>query len=66
MAAVAGRHVEVLPWRCGVTRKSKPRRACPMCKAYKYLGNGKDRRPIRDLRRLQDDTRQSGRGVRRA
>jgi len=26
-----------------MTRKSKPRRACPMCKAHKYAGNGKDR-----------------------
>jgi hypothetical protein len=38
-----------------MTRKSKPRRACAMCKFYKYLGNGKGRKPARDERRLQDD-----------
>lgn len=38
-----------------MTRKSKPRRSCKICKFYKYMGNNPDRRPGRDLRRLQDD-----------
>lgn len=32
----------------------KPKRACPMCKHYKYLGNSKGRRKPSDQRRDED------------
>lgn len=38
-----------------MTRKSRARRACGLCKPWKRLGNVKDRRPVSDLRKLQPD-----------
>ena len=37
-----------------MTRKSKPRRACKMCKWYKYVGNSK-RADARDPQRVRAD-----------
>ena len=34
--------------------RGRPRRACKMCKWAKYLGNGAERKPVRDRRKLQD------------
>ena len=36
----------------------KAKRSCPMCKPYKFAGNGKDRSPARDQRdpSTYDDT----------
>lgn len=33
-----------------MTRKSKPTRACGMCKPWKYLGNAKERRKASERR----------------
>jgi hypothetical protein len=46
-----------------MTRKSKPRRACKMCKHYKYMGNNPERRPHRDHRRLQDPFNRKGKAA---
>jgi hypothetical protein len=37
-----------------MTRKSKPRRTCKLCKPEKYVGNAKDRKPVADRRQIQD------------
>jgi hypothetical protein len=41
----------------------KAKRSCPMCKSYKFAGNGKDRRPISELRRLGGSTRRISKKV---
>lgn len=38
-----------------MTRKSKPSRACAMCKYWKYLGNGKEREKASVRRRKQTE-----------
>ncbi len=38
-------------------KRTKPKRkgSCGLCKPWKRAGNGKDRKPITDRRRLQAD-----------
>lgn len=38
-----------------MTRKSKPKRACRLCKWHKYLGNGKEAKKPSVRRRLQPE-----------
>lgn len=40
-----------------MTRKSKPKRACGMCKMHKYAGNGKEKNKASIQRKLQPDER---------
>lgn len=38
-----------------MTRKSKPKRACVMCKWHKYLGNAKEAKKASVRRQLQPE-----------
>lgn len=35
-------------------RRTKKQPRCTMCTTYRWMGNSKERRPIRDRRALQD------------
>lgn len=34
--------------------RGKAKRSCPLCKPWKFLGNSKESRPVRERRKLQE------------